>query len=129
MGLLRDSVDALVDFVGVVWDNIKNGFIKIKNAISRFFSNFRDWILKTGEKVKQVIQGVLLGVRIYIKKFAEGIIRKMTSHFSKNGDVLEETVVTKKISESEVPPEFVKLANYNESTDLTDDFKKELVLA
>ena len=129
MGLFKDGVDALIDAVGVLWETVKNGFIKVKNAISRFFSNFRNWILKTGEKVKQMIQGKLLGVRIYIKKFAEGIIRKMTSHFSKNGDVLEETVVTKKIPESEVPPEFVELANYNESTDLTDDFKKELVLA
>lgn len=120
---------AIGEFFGVLWEKIKNGFIRIKNAISNFFSKFRDWILKTGEKVKQAIQGKLLGVRIYIKKFAEGVIRKLTSHFSKNGDVLEETVVMKKIPESEVPPEFRALANYNECTDLTDDFNKELVLA
>ncbi len=120
---------ALKDFIGVVWDKIKNGFIKIKNAVSNFFSRFRNWILKTGEKVKQAIKGKLLGVRIYIKKFAQGIIRRMTSHFSKNGDVLEETVVMKKIPESEVPPEFLARASYDECTDLTDEFNEELVLA
>lgn len=120
---------AIKEFFGVLWEKIKNGFIKIKNAISDFFSKFRNWILKTGEKVKQAIQGTLLGVRIYIKKLAQGIVRKMTSHFSKNGDVLEETVVMKKIPESEVPPEFLARANYDECADLTDDFNKELVLA
>lgn len=120
---------AIKEFFGVLWEKIKNGVIKLKNAISNFFNNFRNWILKTGEKVKQVIQGTLLGVRIYIKRFAQGVIRRLTSHFSKNGDVLEETVVMKKIPESEVPPEFRAMANYDECTDLTDDFNKELVLA
>ena len=47
---------AIKEFFGVLWEKIKNGFIKIKNAISDFFSKFRNWILKTGEKVKQAIQ-------------------------------------------------------------------------
>lgn len=126
MGFLADAVNTAFDVIGIAYEKVKNCIIKVHDFISGFFSKFRNWILKTGEKIKNLIQGILLGVKLYVQKLAGGIYRKITSHFTNNNGVLEETRTQKKIPAEEVPPEFIELAELHERADLTNQFNEQL---
>lgn len=115
-----------IDFICIAYEKVKNCIIKVHDFISGFFNKFRNWILKTGEKIKNCLRGILLGVKLYVQKIGGGLFRKITSHFANNNGVLEETRTQKKISAEEVPPEFKKLAELHERADLTNQFNEQL---
>jgi len=92
--------------------------------IAAFWDSVRSWILRAAEKVKQVVKGIVYGATVFIKKISEGI-QEISKHYSKNGAQWEETVVTRTVSASEVPPEIRNKAQAYE-TDITDELQNQL---
>jgi hypothetical protein len=127
MGKIWDKVK---EIGYVVWEKIKSAVVKVVDAITGFFHKFHNWIKKVGEKVKEVIQGTILGAKVYIKKVAANLYRKISRYYSLDGQRLEETTsTTREIDESQVPEEFRRLAQLNEELDVSDRYENTLALA
>lgn len=62
---------------------------------------------------------------MFIEKMSDGV-KEISRHYSKVADHWEETIVTTRVSESEVPPEILKRAQQYEEMDITDELEMQL---
>lgn len=92
--------------------------------LAKFWNKFIEWINRAAEKIKKFIKGVVQGVKIFIKKMGEAY-QEISRYYSQNGTVWEENIVTRKISESEVPKDIRERADYSER-ELTNELKLQL---
>jgi cell shape-determining protein MreC len=98
-------------------------------ALIAFWKEIVEWIKKAVNKIKEVLKVAVEGVRTFIVKTREGLQNK-SKYYNKNKltSEWEETVYTKKVDESEVPPEI--LAKVRISTiDIDISTTEELQLA
>lgn len=92
--------------------------------IATFWNNITEWLKKAVQKVKEIVNAVVVGAKIFIKKIGEGF-KEISKHYSKKGIKWQETIVTKEISASEVPDEIKQKAGLVE-TDITSDYELAL---
>lgn len=73
-----------------------------------FWRKIIEWIKKASEKIKQVLGVVTKGVRTFIVQTREGLKNK-SKYYNENKITKEweETIYTKSVLESEVPPEIL----------------------
>lgn len=90
-----------------------------------FWRDFHNFILKAIERVKQVVNGIVYGCRVFVKKLQEGV-QEISRHYSKVGQHWEETTVTRRVSESEVPPEILERAKASAELDITEEMEMQL---
>jgi cell shape-determining protein MreC len=98
-------------------------------ALIMFWKDIVEWIKKAVNKIKEVLKVAVEGVRTFIVKTREGLQNKQKC-YNKNKltKEWEETVYTKRVEESEVPPEI--LAKVRVSTiDIDIQTTEELQLA
>lgn len=76
-------------------------------------------------KVKQMVEGVIYGCKVFLKKLQEGV-KEISRHYSKVDGHWQETIVTKTISESEVPPEILARVNTSEEIDISNELELQL---
>lgn len=93
--------------------------------LAKFWNEITDWLKRAINKVKEIIGTISYGVRVFIKKVKEGI-QEISKHFHKNGTQWNETIVTRTISESEVPEEIRAKANYYSETDISNELEMQL---
>lgn len=92
--------------------------------VATFWNDITSWLKKAFQKVKEVVNAVVLGTKIFIKKIGEAF-KEISKHYSKKGVKWQETIVTKEISASEVPDEIKAKAGYTE-TDITKEYELAL---
>lgn len=96
------------------------------SLLTQFWNDIINWLQRAVEKVADVISGVVYGCTIFIKKFLEGA-QEISKHYSKTNDgKWEETIVTKQISEDQVPEEIRRKAIYNQEVDFTKELELKL---
>lgn len=94
--------------------------------LKEFWEDIFNWLKRAVDKVTEVIVGVVYGCTIFIKKLLDGA-QEISKHYSKNNDEKwEETVVTRQISEDQVPQEIRKKAVYNKEVDFTKELELKL---
>lgn len=93
--------------------------------VATFWNEITTWLRNTITKVKQMIDGVVYGAKVFVKKISEGI-QEISKHYSKNGQKWTETISTREVSESEVPEDIRRKAYLNTETDITSEY--EMVL-
>lgn len=75
-----------------------------------YWRNILGWIKKATNKIKEVLGITIQGTRTFIAKTAGGVFKNISKYY--NEDKLtgewEETVYTKAVSESEIPPEILE---------------------
>ena len=103
------------------------GLLVGTSLIVTYWNNIISWLKKAINKVKEIVEGVVYGTKVFIKKMKEAI-KEISKHYSR--DELgrwTETTVTREIPESEVPEEIRKKAMYmNEEVDITDELEMQL---
>lgn len=74
-----------------------------------YWKNILQWIKKAANKIKEVLGITVKGTRTFIEKNLDGF-KNISKYYSENkltGE-WEETVYTKSVSESEIPPEILE---------------------
>lgn len=94
--------------------------------LATFWNDITNWIKKAINKVREITNAVCYGVSVFIRKISEGL-KEISKHYTKKQNQWEETVVTRKVSESEVPKEILEKASSSYDTDITEEY--ELALA
>lgn len=96
------------------------------SLLTRFWNDIIEWLKRAVDKVAEVIVGVVYGCTVFIKKLLEGV-QEISKHYSKRNDgKWEETVVTKQISEDQVPEEIRRKAVYNKEVEVTKELELKL---
>ena len=85
------------------------GILAGVGIVAAFWNDIVKFLKKAVEKVRQLVEGVVYGCKVFVKKMREGM-KEISRHYSKVDQHWEETTVTKVISESEVPPEILERA-------------------
>ena len=104
--------------VYIAVDKIRKGFIKARDAISRFFRKALD-MMKTGiSKLASKVRGVILGASHFIRKVGNAFVEG-TKNYSLDREVGQwyETTVTRKISPEEVPEKYRRMEGEFEEDD------------
>lgn len=84
----------------------------IAGIVAAFWRDLVTFLQKAINKVNQIVSGILYGSKVFVKKIQEGI-KEISRHYSKVDGHWQETIITKTVSESEVPDDILKRAGYN----------------
>lgn len=91
-----------------------------------FWNNVIGWLKRAIEKVQQVINKAVYGMKLFIRQISSGF-RKVSKHYSKDdNNRWNETVTTREVSANEVPPEIRKMAMYGRDSDITSELALKL---
>jgi hypothetical protein len=97
-------------------------------ALMSFWEDLRDWLKDVVTKVRKIINRVVIGFKIFVKKMGEAI-KEIAKNYSQNEEGRwHETVVTREISESEVPADVLaKAKKYRgDEVDVTEELELKL---
>lgn len=100
------------------------------DTLKKFWKNIVNWIKQAADKIREVLNIAVEGTRTFILNTVEGLKNK-SKYYSKNKTTKEweETVYTKNVSESEVPPEIlakVRKASMNTEVSTTEELRLEI---
>lgn len=93
--------------------------------VAAFWNDLVSFLKKAVNKVKQIVNGIVYGCKVFVRKLSEGV-KEISRHYSKVDQHWEETTVTRTINESEVPPEILERANRGQDLDITDELEMQL---
>lgn len=97
-------------------------------TLMSFWEDLRDWLKEVVTKVKQVVKRAVVGFKIFVKKMGEAI-KEISKNYSQNEEGRwQETVVTREISESEVPADVLAKAKKHRGNevDVTEELELQL---
>lgn len=102
-------------------------------ALSAFWTTIRDFIKDSVEKIKTVlIPALIVGFRTYLEtgSYVAAATKAMQKFYSKNQEgKWQETIVTRIVSENEIPADILKKAKNSQSPlDITEQVQQELHL-
>lgn len=103
------------------------GAVLIAGAAT-YWSKIVDWLKRAIQKVKEIVNMVVYGVKVFVRKINEAI-KEISKHYSQDEyGKWHETVVTREVDESEVPSDIRERANRarNEEIDITDELELKL---
>ena len=94
--------------------------------LSLFWKDICNFLKRAMEKVRQIVRGIVMGSKIFLKKIWEGVqeISRTYSYDNANRQ-WEETTTTRTVSPSDVPPEFLQKVS-SEEMDVTDELEMQL---
>ena len=97
------------------------------SLISKYWNSIIGWLKRAINKVKEIIGAVVYGTKVFIKKMKEAI-KEISKHYSQDEiGRWKETIVTREIPESEVPPEIrAKAMQMNNEVDITEELELQL---
>lgn len=94
--------------------------------LATYWNNLIGWLKRALRKVAEIVRNVVYGSKVFIRKIQEGI-KEISKHYSKdNLGKWQETIVTKTISESEVPKEIREKAESCYEYDITNELELQL---
>ncbi len=97
----------------------------IIGIVATFWKEIVEWIQKAINKVASMVRGVVVGVKVFVRKIGEAF-KEVSRHYSKVDETWQETIVTRTVSESEVPAEIRARANNVYELDITDELELQL---
>lgn len=103
------------------------GAIVAGGLIATFWEQIRNWLNRVIEKVKNVVQGTVQGVRIFFSKMQE-TGKEISKNYVKVGMKWQETVVKRTVEISEIPEEYRnRMITDEEEYEFTDELENLLV--
>jgi len=97
-------------------------------TLASFWEEFRNWLKEVVTKVKKIIKRAVIGFKIFVKKMGEAI-KEISKNYSQNEEGRwHETVVSREISESEVPADILEKAKRQQGieVDVTEELELQL---
>ena len=103
MGLISKAKEVFY----IAKEKIKNAFVKVKNALTRFFQKALDMMNKVIEKIATRVRGEILGAAHFFRKVGNKY-QEGTKNYSLEEEIGEwnETTVTRDIALEDVPPKY-----------------------
>ncbi|MCD2502314.1 hypothetical protein LQE93_11035 [Clostridium sp. NSJ-145] len=97
------------------------------SMLANYWNSMLAWLKRGINKVKEVIGHIVYGTKVFIKKIKEAI-KEISRHYSQEEiGRWKETIVTREIPESEVPPEIrAKALQMNQEIDITEELELQL---
>ncbi len=90
-----------------------------------YWKNLVNFLKKAIEKTMQICRGIFYGAKVFIKKMGEAY-KEIAKNYSKTSmGKWEETIITRTVSESEVPKEIREKA-MNREIDITNELEMQL---
>lgn len=101
------------------------GFVKtIIGAFASFWQNIIGWLQKAITKITQALKKAVNGASVFAQRIGEKF-KEISKYYSKNGTVWEEYVLTKEVSEDEVP-DFIRAMETTEEIDISEELEMKL---
>lgn len=99
-------------------EKLKNGWVKVKNELTKFFEKALDMMNIVIDKIASRVRGVVLGASHFFRKVGNKY-QEGTKNYSLEEELGEwnETTVTKEIELENVPPKYRTLDNEFEVDD------------
>ena len=94
-------------------------------TLAEFWEETVNFLKDTIQKAKKIIDGILFGTKVFVQSMG-GAIQEIARHYSKKGNQWRETVYTREISPSEVPPDILEKAKRAEQKNSAADITREL---
>lgn len=95
----------------------------IVGVVATFWNDIIDFLKKGIDKVRQIVDGIVYGSKVFVKKIYEGI-QEISRHYSMVDDRWQETTVTKTVPPSEVPADILRRAEMQKKEmDITDELE------
>ena len=108
----------------ILAEKILNFAKKIVSAFASFWEKLIGWLQNAIRKISEKIKKVVYGATVFAKRIGDKV-KEISKHYAKAGTVWEEYVVTKEVSEDEVP-DFIK-ANYRtDELDISNELENVL---
>lgn len=105
---------------------IGTGLLLGAGLLTAFWNDVVSWIKRAVQKVKEILGVVSYGFTVFVRKIEEGL-KEISKHYTKNqNNTWQETIITKQISESEVPAEIRAKASMYHDTEITNDLRMQL---
>ena len=106
-GGIKKAAKAVGHAFYIVADKIRRGFVKVKNALTRFYNKALSFMKKVLDKVKTKVRGVIMGAAHFFRKVGNKY-QEGTKNYSVDEEVGEwqETVITQEIEEEDIPPKY-----------------------
>lgn len=95
------------------------------SLVAKYWNSIVDWLKRCLQKVKQVIKTAVYGTKVFIKKIGEAI-EEISKHYAKENGPWQETVITRKVNERDVPEDIRAMAQKYRETDITDELEAQL---
>ena len=95
------------------------------SLVAKFWNTIVSWIKRIYDKLRGVIQGVIQGTKIFLKKMNEAA-KEISKHYAKVGTKWQETTVEKTVTASEIPEEYLRKMINNRECDFTDELEMQL---
>lgn len=92
------------------------------SLVVKFWNTIVSWLKRVYDKLRDIIQGVIQGTKIFFKKMQEAA-KEISKNYAKVGTKWQETIVEKNISANEIPEEYL---NRMSSNNVEYEFTKEL---
>lgn len=103
MGILSK----IKDLCYIAKEKIKNAFVKVKNAMTRFFEKALNMMKIVVDKIASRVRGVILGSAHFFRKIGNKY-QEGTKNYSLEEEIGEwnETTVTRDIELEDIPPKY-----------------------
>lgn len=95
------------EFFYIAKEKIKSAFVKVKNALTRFFERALNMMKAAIDKIANRVRGVILGAAHFFRKVGNKY-QEGTRNYSVEEELGEwnETTVTREIELEDVPPKY-----------------------
>lgn len=96
-------------------------------AVASFWKDIVVWMKKVVEKIKQIAAKAIAGFKIFVTRVAEAIKEVAKTYSQDQQGRWQETIVTREISESEVPADILaKVRRAKGEVDVTKELELQL---
>jgi hypothetical protein len=96
------------------------------SLIATFWNDIVSWLKRGIQKVKEIVKVAVYGTKVFIRKTREAI-EEISKHYSKDrSGRWNETIITREVSEHEVPAEIRQMAQRGRETDITHKLEMQL---
>lgn len=99
--------------------------VAVGALVAVFWKDIVGWLQRAAEAVKKVVGKIANGVTVAVKKVYDGM-KEISRHYTKTGTQWQETIVSRTISENDVPEEIRRKAEREEEADITNDLSEQL---
>ncbi len=101
------------------------GVIVGATLLVKFWNEMTSWLKRAINTVKEICGMISYGVSVFVRKVGEGL-KEISKHYIKKNNQWEEKIVSRTISENEVPNEIREKASYSYEVDVTEELENQL---
>ena len=95
-----------------------------------FWEDIKQFLKDTLEEIKGLADRFIQGCRVFLRKMKRGfvtLVNVIAHYYTKRDQIWERISYREELEESQVPPELLEKAGYDNELDITDELKLQLM--